>query len=151
MAAEAVNSRRRGKLAMLAWLRSHGFSLLELVIVMAVFAILVTTAVSSYRNYAQRAHRAEAIRIMLGVAGCQESIRADRGFYDTTRCVEEAGTSSHVLRIEPAGQAATLEFTVIAEPREGWEDACGSLSLDQAGVRAISGLPQAATRCWSGR
>ena len=151
MAAKKMITRRRWKKAILALLRSHGYSLLELVIVMAVFAILVTTAVSSYRNYVQRAHRAEAIRQMLGVAGCQEGIRADTGFYDTTRCMEKSGAPSHVLRIEPADDRTTMEYTIVAELKNGRDDACGSLGLDQAGTRSIGGAPEALAKCWSGR
>lgn len=146
-----MNTRPRREKAIPSLLRSHGFSLLELVVVMAVFAILVTTAVSSYRNYVQRAQRAEVIRQMLGIAGCQERIRADTGFYDTTRCLETPGTASHELRIEPVDDTATMEYAIVAELQDGWDDACGSLVMDQAGTRSIGGAPEALAKCWSGR
>ena len=128
-----------------------GFSLLELVIVLAVIGVLLTLAVPSYQRYTQRTHRAEAIRLMLAIADCQERVRASTGFFDTSRCAEGPGSDSHELRIEPPDSTASLEFTIIAEPRPGWEDSCGNLSLDQAGTRGISGDEATLSKCWSGR
>ena len=131
--------------------RSTGFSMLELVIVLAVICVLLTLAVPSYQAYMQRAHRAEAIRVMLAIADCQERTRANTGFYDTTRCIDGPGTDSHELRIEPADSVASVEFVVIAQPRSGSEDSCGNLSLDQAGTRGISGDHNTLSKCWGGR
>ncbi len=128
-----------------------GFSLLELVIVLAVIGVLLTLAIPSYQRYTQRAHRAEAIRMMLAIADCQERVRASTGFYDTSGCGEGFNSDSHELRIEPPGNVASLEFTIIAQLRQGSDDACGNLSLDQAGTRGISGSQAAVNKCWGGR
>jgi len=128
-----------------------GFSLLELVIVLAVIGVLLTLAIPSYQRYTQRAHRVEAIRMMLAIADCQERVRASTGFYDTSSCGEGFDSDSHELRIEPPGNVASLEFTIIAQLRQGSEDACGNLSLNQAGTRGISGNQAVATKCWGGR
>jgi len=131
--------------------RSRGFSLLELVVGIAVLGVVLTIAVPSYQQYVQRAFRAEAIRMMLAIADCQERIRSGTGFYDTSRCVEAFDSQSHELGIEPPGSASTLEFVISAELRPGREDDCGNLSLDQAGTRGIGGDPDALGKCWSGR
>jgi type IV pilus assembly protein PilE len=128
-----------------------GFSLLELVIVLAVIGVLLTLAVPSYQRYTQRAHRADAIRMMLGIADCQERVRANSGFYDPSSCREGFHSDSHELRIEPPDSTASLEFTIVAQLRQGRDDACGSLSLDQAGTRGISGNQADLGKCWSGR
>ena len=128
-----------------------GFSLLELVIVLAVIGVLLTLAIPSYQRYTQRVHRAEAIRMMLAIADCQERVRAGTGFYDTSSCGEGFNSDSHELRIEPPDNVASLEFTIIAQPRQGSDDACGNLSLNQAGTRGISGNQAAVNKCWGGR
>ena len=128
-----------------------GFSLLELMIVLAVASILLAVAIPSYQRYVQRAHRAEAVRLILAIADCQERIRASKGFYDTSQCLASLDSESHDFRIEPAGEADSLTFTIVAEPREAWADHCGSLSLDQSGTRAISGDPGELLKCWGGR
>ena len=128
-----------------------GFSLLELVIVLAVIGVSLTLAIPSYQRYMQRANRAEAIRMMLAIASCQERVRSNTGFYDTSRCSEGFGIDSHDLRIEPPDSTASLEFVVIAELQAGRDDSCGDLRLGQAGTRGVSGDPEALIKCWSGR
>jgi type IV pilus assembly protein PilE len=132
--------------------RLHGFSLLELVIVVLVLSVLLLLAVPSYRAYQQRAQRAEAVRLLLATAACQERIRAARGHYDTTRCLQEASTPAYALRLEPPGIAASSEYRVVADPvRADRNDHCGSLGLDQAGTRSIEGNPAMLSACWGGR
>ena len=128
--------------------RSGGLTLIELLVVVALVAILLTLAVPSYSLYLQRGHRAEAVRAMLAVAACQERVRAANGFYDTTRCLEQAPSSRYRLVLQPAGQSRSLEFEVSATPIDGRRDGCGTLSLSHAGTRAASGR---APGCWSGR
>lgn len=132
--------------------RPRGFSLLELVIVVLLLGVLLLLAVPSYHAYQRRAQRAEAVRLLLATAACQERIRAAEGHYDTTRCVQENATPHYVLRLEPAGVKATPEFRVVAEPvHPDRMDRCGSLGLDQAGTRSIDGEPGMLSACWGGR
>ena len=132
-------------------INSNGFSLLELVIVLAVISVLLTLAIPSYQRYTQRVHRAEAIRMMLAIADCQERIRANTGFYDTSSCGDGFNSDSHELRIEPPDSTAVLEYTIVAQPRQGREDDCGNLSLNQAGTRGVSGNQATVNTCWGGR
>jgi type IV pilus assembly protein PilE len=125
--------------------------LLELVIAMGVIAVLVGLAMPAYQRYAIRAHRAEAVRILLGAAACQERLRADGGFYDTSRCASGLDTDRYTFLIDPADETSALEFKVIAVPRRAaTADGCGRLSLDQAGSRGITGS-RAIADCWGGR
>ena len=132
-------------------INTTGFSLLELVIVLAVIGVLLTLAIPSYQQYTQRAHRAEAIRMMLAIADCQERVRESTGFYDTSSCGEGFNSDSHELRIEPPDTTASLEFTIIAQLRQGSDDTCGNLSLDQTGSRGISSNLATVSKCWGGR
>jgi type IV pilus assembly protein PilE len=151
VAAKTIDSTEPGEKGSRSPRRFAGFSFLELVMVLAVVSVLLTIAIPSYQGYTQRAFRAEAIRLMLLVADCQERVRATTGFYDTSRCGEGIDNDSYILRIEPAGVPPSLEFTIISEPRRGRDDSCGNLSLDQAGTRSISGKQDALSKCWSGR
>jgi len=125
--------------------------MLELVVVLAVMGVLLTLAVPSYQQYTQRVHRAEAIEKMLAIAYCQAKIRSINGFYDTSRCAGDFNAEFHEIRIEPLGRTTTLEYTIIAEPIDAAGDRCGSLSLDQAGTRSISGDQASRADCWGGR
>lgn len=129
-----------------------GFSLLELVIALAVLAILLALAVPAYQRYVQRGERAEAVRLLLAAAACQERVRAQGGYYDTSRCLEGEAAGAYEFRIEPPDDPASLTFTLVAEPKQArGDDPCGSLSLDQAGTRGISGSAEQLAACWGGR
>lgn len=130
---------------------SNGFSLLELMIVLAVIAVLLTIAVPSYQQYVQRANRAEVIREMLEVADCQSRIKANNGFYDTSRCLDGLSNTRYDVLLEPLDNTTATEFTVIAAPKGNNDQQCGNLSLDHTGTQAISGGEEFLERCWSGR
>jgi type IV pilus assembly protein PilE len=126
--------------------------MLELVTVLAIVAVLLALAVPGYQRYLQRAERAEALRALLAVAACQERIRAQSGYYDTSHCLDDAATAAYTIRIEPPDDDNALDFMLIAEPlRPRAGDPCGSLSLDQAGTRGISGDAVELAACWGGR
>jgi type IV pilus assembly protein PilE len=132
--------------------KAFGFTLLELMMALAVVAVLLALAVPAYQRYVQRGERAEAVRLLLAAAACQERIRAQGGYYDTARCLEGVVASAYEFRIEPPGDATSLAFTLIAEPKRArGDDPCGSLSLNQAGTRGISGDTGGLAACWGGR
>lgn len=129
-----------------------GFTLLELVVTLAIVAVLLALALPSYRHYAQRAERAEAVRQLLAAAACQESVRAGAGFYDTSRCLPADAGGDYRFRFEPVGEARARSFVLHAEPGASQPgDRCGGLSLDQAGSRRITGDSQYLADCWGGR
>lgn len=128
-----------------------GWTLLELMVVLAIAAILLSLALPSYRAYLERGHRMEAVRYLLAVAACQERLRSGSGFYDTSRCLEAPPTGPYRFRQSPPESPGQLAFRVIATPDGLTNDRCGSLSLDQAGSRAIEGDTQYLARCWGGR
>ena len=131
--------------------RRAGFGLLELVIAMGVIAVLIGLAMPAYQRYAVRAHRAEAVRILLGAAACQERQRAESGFYDTSRCASGLDTNHYAFEIEPPDETAAIEFRVVAVPQGAAAgDGCGSLILDHAGSRGVTGSRDLAD-CWGGR
>jgi Tfp pilus assembly protein PilE len=112
---------------------------------------LLAIAVPSYRHYAQRVERADAIRSLLAVAGCQERIRANTGFYDTTRCLDGLENAAYSFRVNPSGDTSSSRFEVIAEPSRSNGNDCGTLSLDHTGTRGISSEKKTLSACWGGR
>ena len=131
--------------------RPNGFSTLELVVAMAILAVLLTIAVPTYRQYVERAGRAEAIRQILATADCQERIRAENGHYDTTRCLENVESDDYRFRIQPAGDSSSAGFKILAEPVHLAGNRCGTLGLDHAGNRSITAEHGTRAACWGGR
>ena len=64
-------------------MKQRGFSLIELMIVLAIVAILSAVAVPWYGQYVQRGLRADAISAMQGVMDAQERFYTDRITYTT--------------------------------------------------------------------
>lgn len=128
------------------------FTLLELAVVLVVLAVLVTLAVAAYGNHVVRAQRAEAVRMLLSAAACQERLRSSTGAYDATQCVDGTAGSAYDLRVEPPGEPLTEGYTLIAQPHSRHPaDRCGALTIDQSGQRSIEGEESLTSACWGGR
>ena len=133
-------------------LPAKGFTALEILVVVAITAILLSLAIPSFQQYLLRGHRAEAVHSILAIAGCQERIRAATGYYDTNRCIDEFANDRYVFSLSPAGEPRALAFTATAMPvGDHNPDYCGSLGIDQAGTRSIGGDPENLSACWGGR
>lgn len=61
--------------------RLEGFTLLELMITLAVAAILVVIVVPTYNNYVIRAHRSAAQQLLMDIAQRQEQFLLDNNTY----------------------------------------------------------------------
>lgn len=130
----------------------YGVTLIEILVVIALVALLLGLAVPAYQQYLQRGYRVEAARALYTIAACQERVRARMGQYDTTHCGGNADTEHYRVTITPPGQTSVAFYTAIAVPKNPAEgDPCGSLALDQAGARRISGDPARTAACWAGR
>jgi type IV pilus assembly protein PilE len=123
-----------------------GFTLIELMVVLAVVGILAAIAYPSYATYVMRSNRAAAQAVMTDLATRQHQFFLDaRAYGDSV-----AGLRTSV----PADVAAKYDITVTrqpgpppgflisAVPKAGQAaDTCGTLSIDAAGAR----LP---ATCW---
>lgn len=132
--------------------RMRGFSLLELMIVVAVIGILSAIAYPSYQSYTKRAQRSQARTVLL-----EDAQALERGFtlnntYVGLSVLEvnspKEGTA--VYNIDLPVQTATA-FTLRAIPVTGElmdGDACGSLTLTSLGVKGVTGTASVA-ECWN--
>lgn len=132
----------------------RGFTLIELMITVAVVAILAAVAMPSYTEYIMRSHRSNARTTLVGAAQWMERVATATGTYPAT-----ASITSGVLQVEGnrytvtaavSGTGATFTFT--AAPLPGTpqaNDRCGSLIIDQAGRKTVSGASLTDAECWS--
>lgn len=137
-----------------------GFTLIELVIALAIVAITTTLAASTYRGYLQRGHRAEAAQALLAAAAEQEKFHLANGRYGD-RLDASAGEDPPGLPVAtrtPGGRytisvptATAAAYQVVATATEvGRDPACKALSIDESGRRTAtdSNGSDATARCW---
>jgi type IV pilus assembly protein PilE len=120
--------------------RLGGFTLIELMIVVAVVAILVSIALPSYQESVRKARRGQAKADLVDVAQQAERYRTVNstygGFTLITTNSPATGTPSYVLALDVPEGGAT--FTATATPVAGTAqatDRCGVLTINQAGSR----------------
>jgi type IV pilus assembly protein PilE len=129
----------------------RGFSLLDLVVALAIVAILATLALPSYRQHQLRAQRIEAVSALMQVAAMQERHHLQHHEYATVlEAAPPAGLGLQALSAEGryalAITAADSDgFVAIATARGNQADdaACIRFWLDESGTKSATGPD-----CW---
>jgi type IV pilus assembly protein PilE len=151
--------------------RSFGFTLLELMVTVAIISILATIAVTSYSSQVQKSRRTEAKSALLDLAGREERLFSTtnaysnveaflgyatppattvmtnmpfgNGYYTLTAAVPDA--------VNQPGVASSylLTATPVAGTSQANDTACASFTLNQLGVQGVSGTNAATPgTCW---
>lgn len=121
-----------------------GFSLIELMIVIAIVAILVALALPSYSRYIRKANRGEAQQLLLNWANNQEIWRANDTDYATDGEIPVPTHTRYTFTL-PTSTATT--YTLTATPiddqvkDEERGAACNPLTLNQSNTKSPA-------NCW---
>ncbi|MEL1263765.1 type IV pilin protein [Pseudoxanthomonas putridarboris] len=120
-----------------------GFTLIELMIVVAVVAILAAVAYPSYQDQIRKSRRAQAKADLVEYAQLAERYHTSNNTYvgfelPTNQSPREGGTAHYALT--PVGAFTGVNTYTITATAQGGQaaDKCGNLSLNQAGVKTNS-------------
>lgn len=132
--------------------RHGGFTLIELVIVVAVIAILLSIAVPSYQAHVVKTRRSEGKALLAEVAARLERCYTRHAAYNHADCASAASARSEGGWYQvTADPLAASSYTLRAAPQkaQATDDAgCGTLTLTHVGVRARTGSAPDSVECW---
>lgn len=128
----------------------RGFTLVELMIVVAIVAILATIALPSYDAYIRKARRADAMASLSQAQATIERCYAAYFSYATPPCAALPATSSDgFYTIAATSAATTYTLTATAAGSQVADRTCRQMTIDQAGQRtAADDAGNAQFSCW---
>jgi type IV pilus assembly protein PilE len=136
--------------------RSSGFTLMELMVAMAVIGILAGIAYPSYSEYIARAKRSDAKSALLQVQIAQEKYRANHVIWGTLAQIGLTSPSPdghYTIAIALSGTPTGIAYTATAAPLTPFTDAtCGTFAVDQDGKTTSSSIQTTTAKvieCWS--
>ncbi|RUL74040.1 type IV pilin protein [Dyella choica] len=145
--------------------RQRGFTLIELMIVVAIAAILAAIALPQFRKQVQKSNRTSAKSALLDLARREETFYSTNNAYATKlTTLGYTGITSNTIQVpnntneayynvtitQPASGGTTASaYTATATPTGAQsDDSCGTYSIDYLGSQQATGTANSATGCW---
>lgn len=131
-------------------LKSAGFTIIELMIVVVIVAILAMIAYPSYEDHMRKGRRSAAMNFLSDVATRQQQYMLDARQYAVgagalvalRMTVPTEVAPFYTLTIDPAAPTLPPSFTLIATPVAGSRQVPdGALTLDSTGAKTRNGQP----------
>jgi type IV pilus assembly protein PilE len=138
-------------------IKQNGFTLIELMITVAIVGILTSVGYPSYQNHIKKAKRVEAQGALVSMATAMEQWRVENNGYkvgtDGTTISEifanqvptDGGTKTYSLSLV----SDDTTYTLTATP-DGTQagDECGNLTIKSTGEKGANGKSPDEDNCW---
>lgn len=122
--------------------KQYGFTLVELMIVVAVLGILAAIAYPAYQRYIIEARRADAIANLMDLQAQQERWRINNTTYAPLASLTTPQSDFYTFRVtDNTATTYTLTATAINGTSQASDTGCTALTLTAANARGPAG-------CW---
>jgi type IV pilus assembly protein PilE len=135
--------------------RRNGFTLIELMIVVAVVALLATVALPSFLDQVRKSRRADAISALSQIQQAQERWRANNPQYSNDLAgigVSNPSSGYYTLAL-PSASATGYTATATAAGAQASDSRCTALSITVSGGSTTYGATGSwsatPNRCWN--
>lgn len=138
-------------------IKQKGFTLIELMIAVAIVGILTSVGYPSYQNHIRKAKRVEAQGALVAFATAMEQWRVENNsdytiptgtsvFADQVP-TDGSGTKTYSLAVTVASDG--MSYTLTATPfGTQASDECGALTLKNTGEKGANGISPDTAGCW---
>ena len=125
--------------------RAHGFTLVEMLVVMVLIVALLTIASPAYQDALRKSRRTDGKAAVTSMAQTLERCMTQFGAYDDADCRISAPADSErgYYRISVVRSATTFTVTATAQNAQAGDSKCSSFTIDQLGVREATN-----SACW---
>ena len=140
-------------------MKKNGFTLVEMMITVAIVGILAAIAIPSYSSYTKRANRIDATRTMSFAAQALERCYSQVFSYGNCAGALAGATPSpqgyYTITIA-VNAAPTASYTITAVPRTNpqlTDSSCANFSVDSTGTQRAtdSSSADSTNTCWGGK
>jgi type IV pilus assembly protein PilE len=139
--------------------RGRGFTLIELMVTIAVIGILVAVALPSYKDQIARGKRSDVQTALVEDAAYMQRYYAANNTYlaangvtptlPATQSPKGSAGANYTITIDGAPNTTDTAFRLTATPVGSMaSDKCGSFTYDNLGTKGVTGAGQTAASCW---